>query len=57
MKINQVVNSNGSKPTDKHIVPRATAEQITRAVGVTKKERLRVRRVLRGLGYLPSSPA
>lgn len=38
----------------KHVVPRATAEQITRTVGVTKEERRRVQRLLRDLGCLPA---
>ena len=46
--------SSRSKSTAKHIVPRATAEQITQAVGVTKEERRRVRKLLRDLGYLPA---
>ncbi len=38
--------------TEKHIVVPATAEQISRAVGVTKKDAALVRRVLLQLGYI-----
>lgn len=38
--------------TKKHIVVPATAEQISRAVGVTKKDAALVKRVLLQLGYI-----
>lgn len=37
----------------KHIAPRATAEEITKAVGVTEADRRIVRKVLMEMGYLP----
>jgi hypothetical protein len=39
----------------KHVAPRATAEEISRAVGVTETDRRVVRQVLRELGYLPAT--
>lgn len=41
--------------TRKHIAPRATAEEIRRAVGVTKKDSEIVRKVLTDLGYLKTT--
>ena len=38
--------------TKKHIVVPATAEQISRGVGVTKKDEALVRKVLLQLGYI-----
>jgi hypothetical protein len=44
-------------PTDqqKHVAPRATAKEISQAVGVTKTDRRIVRKVLLDMGYLPDS--
>lgn len=39
--------------TYRHIFPPATAEQISRGVGVTPEEAAYVDRVLKKLGYLP----
>ncbi len=41
-----------SARTGKHVAPRASAEEISRAVGVTKKDSAVVRKVLVELGYL-----
>lgn len=37
----------------KHVAPRATAEEISKAVGVTEADRRIVRKVLLEMGYLP----
>jgi hypothetical protein len=39
-------------PTKKHIVVPATAEQISKGVGVTRKDAALVRKVLLQLGYI-----
>jgi hypothetical protein len=44
--------STRKRKTEKHIAPPATAEEIRRAVGVTKKDRAIVRKVMAELGYL-----
>ena len=41
------------KVAKKHVVPPATAEEIRRAVGVTKEDARLVRKVMTELGYLP----
>jgi hypothetical protein len=41
------------KVTRKHVVPPASEEEISRAVGVTKKDARIVERILRNLGYVP----
>jgi hypothetical protein len=37
----------------KHVAPRATAREISQAVGVTETDRRIVRKVLLEMGYLP----
>lgn len=37
----------------KHVAPRATAKEISQAVGVTETDRRIVRKVLLEMGYLP----
>ena len=41
----------------KHIAPKATAKEISQAVGVTDTDRRIVRKVLVELGYLPEPAA
>ena len=45
-------SSRRKKKTEKHIAPPATAEEIKRAVGVTRKDRAIVRKVMMDLGYI-----
>lgn len=42
-----------AKVAKRHVVPPATAEEIRRAVGVTKEDARLVRKVMTELGYLP----
>jgi hypothetical protein len=42
-----------AKVAKKHVVPPATAEEIRRAVGVTKEDARLVKKVMTELGYLP----
>ena len=45
-----------AKIAKKHIVPPATAEEISRAVGVTQEDRAIVNKVLTDLGYIGKKP-
>lgn len=42
-----------AKFAKRHVVPPATAEEIRRAVGVTKEDARLVKKVMTELGYLP----
>lgn len=42
-----------SMDQQKHVAPRATAREISQAVGVTEADRRIVRKVLLEMGYLP----
>lgn len=42
-----------AKTAHKHIAPPATAEQISKGVGVTPEDRRIVNKVLRELGFIP----
>ena len=46
------ISSRRRKKTEKHIAPPATAEEIRQAVGVTRKDRAIVRKVMMDLGYI-----